>query len=73
MVNKYEKNVRELTALWMPPRDYRGTIAFYLTVIPYGTHSYYLRVKSPPLTLVSHSSNIMHRFLNRPRDTLSVN
>lgn len=49
LVNKFDKNVKELSALWIPPRDYSGTIAFYLTVMPHGSRSYYLRVKSPPL------------------------
>ena len=56
VVNKRNTNVKELSATWIPPRDYRGTIAFYLTVVPHGTQGYYLRVKSPRLHAVSLSS-----------------
>ena len=56
VVNKRNTNVKELSATWIPPRDYPGTIAFYLTVVPLGTQGYYLRVKSPRLNPVSQSS-----------------
>lgn len=62
VVNKRNTNVKELSATWIPPRDYRGTIVFYLTVVPHGTQGYYLRVKSPRLHPVSLYSIIILLF-----------
>eukprot|EP00794_Sanderia_malayensis_P006788 gene6788-7554_t len=47
IVSKTNRKVEKLVVSWIPPKDYRGRIAFYFTSVPHGTNQYYLRMKSP--------------------------